>query len=148
MDSALLREYLTAKHVSPDVDAVLARVVPEPDCPDCQAVLAGLRTRTAAAGDSKASLKAKNKLKGKVTGAEKLRQYWLNGEGAAKIRWGQEGDWTRCVRHLSKHLGPRAKGYCQLLHGRKLGKWAGKNSHKKAPNPAVKARAMAKQFSR
>lgn len=48
--------------------------------------------------------------------AEKLRRYWVHGEGAAKIRWGQPGDWKRCVRYLSKHLGPRAKGYCQLRH--------------------------------
>ena len=48
--------------------------------------------------------------------AEKLRRYWAHGEGAAKIRWGTPGDWTRCVRHLSKFLGVRAKGYCQLRH--------------------------------
>ena len=48
--------------------------------------------------------------------AEDLRQYWLHGKGAAKIRWGTPGDWTRCVRNLSKYMGPRAKGYCQLRH--------------------------------
>jgi hypothetical protein len=48
--------------------------------------------------------------------AEKLRRYWVHGEGAAKIRWGQGGDWARCVRHLSKYLGERAKGYCELRH--------------------------------
>jgi hypothetical protein len=48
--------------------------------------------------------------------AEKLRRYWVHGEGAAKIRWGTPGDWKRCVRYLYKHLGPRAKGYCQLRH--------------------------------
>lgn len=53
--------------------------------------------------------------------AEQLRRYWTHGEGAAKIRWGQPGDWTRCVRHLSKYLGPRAKGYCQLRHKEALG---------------------------
>lgn len=44
--------------------------------------------------------------------AENLRRYWTVGPGGAKIRWGQGGDWYRCVRHLSKYLGPRAKGYC------------------------------------
>jgi hypothetical protein len=53
--------------------------------------------------------------------AETLRRYWTTGEGAAKIRWGTPGDWSRCVRHLSKYLGPRAKGYCQLRHKDALG---------------------------
>jgi DNA-binding ferritin-like protein len=53
--------------------------------------------------------------------AEKLRRYWTKGEGAAKIRWGQGGDWKRCVRLLSKHMGVRAKGYCQLRHKEALG---------------------------
>jgi hypothetical protein len=53
--------------------------------------------------------------------AEQLRHYWTRGEGAAKIRWGTPGDWKRCVRYLSKHLGTRAKGYCQLRHKDALG---------------------------
>lgn len=53
--------------------------------------------------------------------AEKLRRYWAHGKGAAKIRWGTPGDWSRCVRHLSKYMGPRAKGYCQLRHKEALG---------------------------
>lgn len=48
--------------------------------------------------------------------AEKLRRYWVYGRGAAKIRWGAPGDWSRCVRHLAKYMGPRAKGYCNLRH--------------------------------
>jgi hypothetical protein len=48
--------------------------------------------------------------------AEALREYWTHGEGGLKIRWGTPGDWKRCVRYLSKHLGERAKGYCQLRH--------------------------------
>jgi 2'-5' RNA ligase len=48
--------------------------------------------------------------------AERLRRYWTVGPGGAKIRWGTGGDWYRCVKHLSKYLGPRAKGYCQLRH--------------------------------
>lgn len=53
--------------------------------------------------------------------AETLRRYWTRGKGAAKIRWGTKGDWSRCVRHLAKYLGPRAKGYCQLRHKDALG---------------------------
>lgn len=53
--------------------------------------------------------------------AEKLRRYWTRGKGALKIRWGQPGDWKRCVKHLSKYLGARSKGYCQLRHKEALG---------------------------
>jgi hypothetical protein len=62
--------------------------------------------------------------------AEDLRQYWLHGKGAAKIRWGTGGDWTRCVRQLSKYMGPRAKGYCALRHKEATGLWTGDKEHK------------------
>lgn len=94
--------------------------------------------------------KGASSLKGKAAGAagaEKLRQYWLKGEGALKIRWGTPGDWKRCYRQLSKHLGPRAAGYCQLMHGRATGTWAGRN-HSGVPSPKVKAEAIAKQHVR
>jgi len=57
--------------------------------------------------------------------AEELRKYWTKGKGAAKIRWGTPGDWTRCVRNLSKYMGPRAKGYCQLRHKEVTGIYTG-----------------------
>lgn len=82
-----------------------------------------------------------NKVKG-AKGAETLRRYWLSGKGAAKIRWGTKGDWRRCVRQLTKYMGPRAKGYCNLLHARKLGMYP---NQKKPPSPKVKAEAIAKQ---
>lgn len=54
--------------------------------------------------------------------AETLRKYWgSTGAGGAKIRWGTPGDWTRCNRLLSKYLGARARGYCQLMHIRNTG---------------------------
>lgn len=56
---------------------------------------------------------------------ERLRKYWTFGPGGAKIRWGQGGDFNRCVRHLSKYLGPRAKGFCQLRHHDVLGYYTG-----------------------
>ena len=55
--------------------------------------------------------------------AEKLRRYWVYGRGAAKIRWGTPGDWKRCVRHLAKYMGPRAKGYCNLRHHEAIHMW-------------------------
>jgi hypothetical protein len=63
-------------------------------------------------------------------GAEKLRRYWLYGKGAAKIRWNTGGDWTRCVRYLSKYMGPRAKGYCSLRHKEATGLWTGDKLHR------------------
>lgn len=63
-------------------------------------------------------------------GAEKLRRYWTIGEGGAKIRWGTGGDWTRCVRLLSKYMGPRAKGYCALRHKEMTGLWTGDKAHR------------------
>ena len=62
--------------------------------------------------------------------AEELRRYWLHGKGAAKIRWKTPGDWTRCVRQLSKYMGPRAKGYCALRHKEATGMWTGDKEHK------------------
>lgn len=62
--------------------------------------------------------------------AEKLRRYWTVGEGGAKIRWNTGGDWTRCVRQLSKYMGPRAKGYCALRHKEMTGMWTGDNAHR------------------
>lgn len=61
--------------------------------------------------------------------AEKLRRYWTVGAGAMKIRWGMPGDWTRCVRHLGKYLGPRARGYCALRHKEMTGMWTGDKRH-------------------
>ena len=57
--------------------------------------------------------------------AETLRRYWTTGEGALKIRWGTPGDWKRCVRQLSKYMGVRAKGYCQLRHKEATGVYTG-----------------------
>ena len=47
-----------------------------------------------------------------------------------KIRWNSGGDWTRCVRQLSKYMGPRAKGYCSLRHKEMTGMWTGDKEHR------------------
>ena len=78
--------------------------------------------------------------------AEQLRRYWLSGEGAAKIRWNTPGDWTRCVRQLSKYMGPRAKGYCALRHKEATGMWTGdKENRQKA---GMKSSAFSTDFIR
>ena len=65
-------------------------------------------------------------------GAEHLRRYWTVGKGGLKIRWGTPGDWRRCVRNLSKYLGPRAKGYCALRHHEMNGMWPGDKRNKRS----------------
>jgi hypothetical protein len=62
--------------------------------------------------------------------AEALRRYWTIGKGGMKIRWNTNGDWTRCVRQLSKYMGPRAKGYCSLRHKEMTGMWTGDKEHR------------------
>lgn len=47
---------------------------------------------------------------------QRLKNYWKYGKGALKIRWGTDGDLTRCHRRLSKYMPGRAWGYCQNLH--------------------------------
>lgn len=62
--------------------------------------------------------------------AETLRRYWAEGPGAAKINWqNNKGDFTRCLRQVTKYLGDKAPGYCQNLHKRKFGKSNYKRDH-------------------
>jgi hypothetical protein len=79
--------------------------------------------------------------------AERLKKYWTEGEGAAKIRWGVPGDFDRCVSHIqaavSKHGAPlpdhEIKGLCAptctvvprvlirgMRQGRRRSKWLGR----------------------
>ena len=79
--------------------------------------------------------------------AEELRRYWLRGRGAAKIRWNTPGDWTRCVRQLSKYMGPRAKGYCALRHKEATGMWTGDKEHRqKYGKRGIKGDAFSTDF--
>lgn len=55
-----------------------------------------------------------------------LAQWWEHGPGAAKIRWGEGGDFNRCVRLAvdEAHMDPeRAKGFCAERHHAVLGIW-------------------------
>jgi hypothetical protein len=61
-----------------------------------------------------------------LQGNNNLENYWKRGEGAAKIRWGTPGDWTRCQRNLREHVGPeRAKRICAQWHRDMNGFWPG-----------------------
>ena len=58
---------------------------------------------------------------------QRLRTYWTRGEGAAKIRWGQPGDFNRCRRQLAKYV-PNPSylaGTCANMHYVALGVWPG-----------------------
>ncbi|ALA06612.1 hypothetical protein SEA_NICHOLAS_95 [Mycobacterium phage Nicholas] len=53
---------------------------------------------------------------------EKLRQYWLVGNGSHVIRWGAPGDFSRCVVAVGRFM-KDPEGYCANLHHRALGYW-------------------------
>jgi len=50
-----------------------------------------------------------------------LREYWVHGKGAAKIKWGVPHDFDRCVTHLRKYFPTNPKGLCNILHREALG---------------------------
>lgn len=61
---------------------------------------------------------------------QQLRTYWTTGEGAAKIRWGTDGDFNRCRRQLAKYV-PNPDylaGTCANLHYVALGVWPGREA--------------------
>ena len=65
---------------------------------------------------------------------EHLMNYWAHGAGAAKIQWGKDGDFNRCVLELGKYVPPsQVKGLCSNLHvqatGARPGHAAGETQH-------------------
>lgn len=61
-------------------------------------------------------------------GATRLREHWVHGPGAKEIRWGEHGDFKRCVRELRQHVGERAEGLCNIYHREALGVAPGQES--------------------
>lgn len=55
-------------------------------------------------------------------GSHNLRNYWVRGPGAAKIGWGTDGSFARCVRNLSKYVA-RPQGLCAEYHKQATGEW-------------------------
>jgi HK97 family phage prohead protease len=85
---------------------------------------------------------------GQVTnpgGTERLHEYWVHGEGAAKIRWGEGGDYDRCVRHLSKYVRD-AHGLCANLHHAALGIWPATHAKEMHAGRAAMADTKAKPY--
>lgn len=86
---------------------------------------------------------------GKVTnpeGTERLHQYWVHGEGAAKIAWNTPGDFDRCVAELGKYIHD-PQGYCNLAHHAATGKWPAQHAAeiKKARRAMAAGAAAPKQ---
>lgn len=59
-----------------------------------------------------------------------LAEYWLHGPGAAKIRWGQPGDFDRCRTAINEAIVKKGgkplpdhviNGLCAKLHKRATG---------------------------
>lgn len=61
---------------------------------------------------------------------QRIRNYWTRGAGAAKIRWGQPGDFNRCRTQLRKYIANPEwlAGTCANLHFVALGVWPGRES--------------------
>lgn len=57
-----------------------------------------------------------------------LKEYWLVGEGAAKIRWGTPGSFDRCVRALRGDFPQDPEGLCANLYHDATGKWPGQQA--------------------
>lgn len=55
-------------------------------------------------------------------GGHNLRNYWVRGEGAAKIGWGTDGSFDRCVGFLSEHV-KNPQGLCAEYHKAATGEW-------------------------
>lgn len=55
---------------------------------------------------------------------QRLITYWTTGPGGARIAWGTDGSFDRCVLQLQKYLPPgQVKGFCARLHKRATGEW-------------------------
>lgn len=51
-----------------------------------------------------------------------LRNYWVRGPGAAKIGWGTDGSFARCVSNLGKYV-KDPEGLCAEYHKAATGEW-------------------------
>lgn len=59
----------------------------------------------------------------------RLHNYWVRGEGAAKIGWGTEGSFRRCRRELAEYIGPQyLNRTCAEWYHDATGRWPGRRS--------------------
>ncbi len=66
-------------------------------------------------------------------GNHNFKNYWTHGAGAAKIRWGTDGSFARCVTQLSKHV-TRPQGLCAEYHKAATGEWPTQGGKKGIPS--------------
>lgn len=59
-----------------------------------------------------------------------LQDFWLHGEGAARIRWGTEGSFRRCTNELREHFPANVEGLCANLYHEATGHWPGEKRDK------------------
>lgn len=60
---------------------------------------------------------------------DRLRDYWTQGEGAAKIAWGTPGDFRRCRVAVAEYIKPQyLNGYCANRHYDAIGVWPGQEA--------------------
>lgn len=58
---------------------------------------------------------------------DQLKDFWLRGEGAARIRWGTPGSFDRCVRQLADEFPSNTRGLCANLYHEATGHWPGED---------------------
>jgi hypothetical protein len=72
--------------------------------------------------------------------ADKLREYWVHGKGATKIRWGEKNDFYRCVRQLRPYV-TDPRGLCNTYHREALGVAPGQEHVHAAAEPGTTPQA-------
>lgn len=69
---------------------------------------------------------------GDAEAVQRLKNAYTKGKLAVQIRWGEPGDFMRCVKIASKYLSPdKAKGFCANRHKEAIGSWPGREGGKK-----------------
>ncbi len=106
--------------------------LPEPctSCDEAAALLAELQATVIAELHSEVTAAGQADLLAELTAAARhdIWQWLKSGEGAARVRWGTTGSWTRCFKMLADEpgVGPeKAKRLCATAHHQVEGKWPG-----------------------
>lgn len=70
-----------------------------------------------------------------------LEHYWTRGEGAAKIRWGTDGAFDRCVRNLREYVSD-PQGTCANLEHAATGFWPADDALPSSATPPTEGTPM------
>lgn len=76
----------------------------------------------------------------KKGGSHNLRDHWVKGPGAAKIGWGTDGAFARCVALLGEHV-KNPQGLCAEYHKAATGEWPAEKGVESSVEIAVTADA-------